>query len=67
MGQAVWPAGRANHLHHRFKCRLRTVFDHGVDVVAGTQVIDPDLAMRCVGQGATFRQVKGRRPLTMAK
>jgi uncharacterized protein (DUF4213/DUF364 family) len=43
------------------------LFDHGVDVVAGTQVIDPELAMLCVSQGATFRQVKGRRPLTMAK
>ena len=43
------------------------LFDHGVDVVAGTQVIDPELAMRCVSQGATFRQLKGRRPLTMTR
>ena len=43
------------------------LFEHGVDVVAGTRVIDPELALRCVSQGATFRQVKGRRLLTMTK
>jgi len=43
------------------------LFDFGIDVVAGTLVTDPDLALRCVSQGATFRQIKGRRLLTMAR
>jgi uncharacterized protein (DUF4213/DUF364 family) len=43
------------------------LFDHGVDAVSGTNVIDPDLALACVSQGATFRQVKGRQLLTMTK
>lgn len=43
------------------------VFDHGVDALSGTNVVDPDLALACVSQGATFRQIKGRRLLTMTK
>jgi uncharacterized protein (DUF4213/DUF364 family) len=43
------------------------LFDFGVDAVSGTLVVDPELALRCVSQGATFRQVKGRRLLTMIK
>ncbi len=43
------------------------LFDHGVNAVSGTLVVDPVLAMNCVGQGATFRQIKGRRLLTMTK
>jgi uncharacterized protein (DUF4213/DUF364 family) len=34
-------------------------FDHGVDVVSGTRVVDTDLVLTLIGQGATFRQVKG--------
>jgi len=43
------------------------LFDHGVDAVSGTWVVDPDLALRCVSQGATFRQIKGRKLLTMTR
>jgi uncharacterized protein (DUF4213/DUF364 family) len=43
------------------------LFDYGVHALSGTRVIDPDLALRCVGQGANFRQIKGTRRLTMAK
>jgi len=43
------------------------LFDHGVDAVSGTKIIDADAALRCVGQGATFRQIKGKRLLTMMK
>ena len=43
------------------------LFDHGVDAVSGTHVIDAQLALACVSQGATFRQVKGRRLFTMTK
>jgi uncharacterized protein (DUF4213/DUF364 family) len=43
------------------------LFEHGVDAVSGTLVVDPELALRCVSQGATFRQIKGKRLLTMVK
>jgi uncharacterized protein (DUF4213/DUF364 family) len=43
------------------------LFDYGIDAVSGTKVIDPDLAMRCVSEGATYRQIKGIRQLTMTK
>ncbi len=42
-------------------------FDHGVDAVAGTKVIDPELALRCISEGANFRQIKGTKRLIMAK
>lgn len=43
------------------------LFDHGVDVVSGTQVVDAEAVLRCISQGASFRQVEGVRLLTMAK
>ncbi|HJX61514.1 MAG TPA: DUF364 domain-containing protein [Dehalococcoidia bacterium] len=43
------------------------LFDHGVDVISGTQVVDPELALRCLSEGATFRQMKGIRLLTMER
>jgi uncharacterized protein (DUF4213/DUF364 family) len=43
------------------------LFDYGVGAVSGTKVIDSDLALRCVSQGANFRQIKGIRKLTMLK
>lgn len=43
------------------------LFDYGVDVISGTQVVDPLAVLRCISQGATFRQVEGVRLLTMAK
>jgi uncharacterized protein (DUF4213/DUF364 family) len=44
------------------------LFDYGADVVSGTQVVDTDLVLTLISQGATFRQVKGPgvRLLTMA-
>jgi len=41
------------------------LFDYGVSAVAGTLVIDPESVLRCVSHGATFRQIKGIRLLTM--
>ena len=41
------------------------LFDYGVSAVAGTVVTDPESVLRCVSQGATFRQIKGIRLLTM--
>ena len=34
------------------------LFDYGVDAISGTQVVDPEMVLRCVSQGATFRQIK---------
>lgn len=41
------------------------LFDYGIDAISGTKVIDPELALRFVSQGATYRQIKGIRKLTM--
>lgn len=43
------------------------LFDYGVDAISGTVVIDTSTALRCVSQGATFKQIKGIRLLTMKK
>jgi uncharacterized protein len=43
------------------------LFEHRIDALAGTRVIDPEFALRCVSQGANFRQIKGTRRLTMTK
>lgn len=43
------------------------VFGYGVDAISGTKVIDPELALRCVSEGATYRQIKGIRQLTMLR
>jgi uncharacterized protein (DUF4213/DUF364 family) len=43
------------------------LFDHGVDVIAGTWVVDGPAALRAVGQGATFRQIRGKRLLVMMR
>jgi len=43
------------------------LFDYGVDVISGTRVVDADLALRCLSEGATFRQIKGVRLLTMER
>lgn len=41
------------------------LFEAGVDAVAGTRVVDLHAVMRAVSQGATFRQIPGKRLLTM--
>ena len=43
------------------------LFNYGVDVISGTQVVDAEAVLRYIGQGATFKQVKGHgvRLLTM--
>jgi uncharacterized protein (DUF4213/DUF364 family) len=43
------------------------LFDHGAHVISGTRVVDPDLALSCLSQGATFRQIRGKRLLTLAR
>ena len=43
------------------------LFDYGVDAISGTKVVNPSLALRCVSQGANFRQIMGTRRLTMMR
>ena len=43
------------------------LFDYGIDAISGTKVIDPELALHCVSQGATYRQIRGIRQLTMTR
>jgi len=45
----------------------QVLFDYGVDAVSGTMVVDHTLALRCVSEGANFRQIKGTRRLTMMR
>ncbi len=43
------------------------LFDHGVNIIAGSRVIDEDAVLHAIGQGATFQQVKGVRLLTFSR
>jgi uncharacterized protein (DUF4213/DUF364 family) len=43
------------------------LFDFHIDAVAGTQVVDDELVLRCVSEGANFRQIRGTRRLTMMR
>jgi uncharacterized protein (DUF4213/DUF364 family) len=43
------------------------LFDYGADVISGTRVVEPLLALRCVSEGAVFRQLRGVRLLTMER
>lgn len=43
------------------------LFDYGINAISGTKVVDPDLALRCVSEGANYRQIKGIKQLTMIR
>jgi len=43
------------------------LFDYGVNAISGTKVIDQETVLPCVSEGATFRQIKGVRLLTMER
>jgi len=43
------------------------LFDFHIDAVAGTKVVDAGLVLRCVSQGANFRQIRGTRRLTLMR
>ena len=45
----------------------RLLFDYHVDAISGTRVINDRLALKCVTEGATYRQIKGIRQFTMMK
>jgi uncharacterized protein (DUF4213/DUF364 family) len=43
------------------------LFDYGIDAVSGTRVVEPETVLGCVSQGATFRQIRGIKLLTMER
>lgn len=43
------------------------LFDYGIQVLSGTVVVEKEEAFRCISQGATFREVRGVRRVTMIK
>ena len=43
------------------------LFDHGIDVLCGVKVIEPQKALRYISEGANFRQIKGIKRLTITK
>ncbi|MGD8388582.1 MAG: DUF364 domain-containing protein [Desulfobacteraceae bacterium] len=43
------------------------LFDYPIDALSGTRVMDEDLAMQCVAQGANFRQIQGTKRLTLTR
>jgi uncharacterized protein (DUF4213/DUF364 family) len=43
------------------------LFDHGINVICGTKVIDSERLIRFISQGATFKEVSGVRLLTLIK
>lgn len=43
------------------------LLERGVSAVSGTKVVDVAAVLRAVGEGATFRQIQGKRLLTMMR
>jgi len=43
------------------------LFDHGIDAICGSKVIDVEKVTRSISEGATFKEISGVKLLTMAK
>ena len=43
------------------------LFNYGIDAVCGVKVVNTELALNCVSQGANFRQIRGIKLLAMFK
>jgi uncharacterized protein (DUF4213/DUF364 family) len=43
------------------------LFNHGVNILSGSKVVDEEAVLRTVSQGATFQQVEGVRLLTLRR
>ncbi|MCS7252710.1 MAG: DUF364 domain-containing protein [Armatimonadota bacterium] len=43
----------------------KVLFEFGVDIIAGSIVVEPETVMRYVGEGATFKQLRGVKKVVM--
>jgi uncharacterized protein (DUF4213/DUF364 family) len=43
------------------------LLDYGIDAISGTRVVETETVLRYVSQGATFRQIRGIKLLTMKR
>jgi uncharacterized protein (DUF4213/DUF364 family) len=43
------------------------LFDYGIDALCGSKVTDEDKVIRCISEGATFKQISGVKLLTLIK
>lgn len=43
------------------------LFEYGIQVLSGTVVVDKGEVFRCISQGATFREIRGVRRITLVK
>lgn len=43
------------------------LFDYGIDIISGTKVVEQDRVIRYISQGATFREIRGIKLLTMRR
>ena len=43
------------------------LFEFGVDAIAGSIVVEPEVALKCVSEGAVFRQLRGVRRVLMRR
>ena len=43
------------------------LFDYGIDALSGVKVVQPEVALRCISQGANFRQIKGIKKIIMTR
>lgn len=43
------------------------LFEFGVDVIAGSVVVEPDVTLKCISEGAVFKQLRGVRRVLMRR
>lgn len=43
------------------------LFDYGVDIIAGARVVDAEKAIRCLSEGAMFKQIQGVKLVNMRR
>jgi uncharacterized protein (DUF4213/DUF364 family) len=43
------------------------LFDHGINAICGSKVIDTDQVIRSISEGATFKEIKGIKLLTLTR
>jgi hypothetical protein len=63
----TWRRGRVTTTDRASAPLSPILLERGVDAVSGTRVVDVPAVLRAVGEGATFRQIPGKRLLTMMR